>query len=61
MKKQHILNWTVTIIFWVALIVISFFRNCKWDLVATIVAAVVGVAGITVLSVQIKMIEELKE
>lgn len=59
MKKQNILNWTVAALLLIALVVCYFFWGCSLDLIVTIIALVVAVAGSTLLSLQNKKIKEL--
>ncbi len=59
MKKQNILNWVVTAFFLVGLVVCYFFWGCDLDLIVTIIAIVVAVAGSALLAKQNKRIKEL--
>lgn len=59
MKKQKLLNWIVTIILLIALVVIYFFWGCELDWIVTIIAVLVAAISITLLAYQNKMIKEL--
>ncbi len=59
MKKQNLLNWIVTTVFLIALVVIYFFWGCKLDWIVTIIAVLVAAISITLLLYQNKMIKEL--
>lgn len=62
MKKQNTLNWSLTIVFLIALIVCAFFWKCfTLDLIVTIIAVVVAFAGSILLASQNKKIKELTE
>lgn len=58
MKKQKILNWIITILFLVALIICYFFWGCRLDLIVTIIAVFVAAFSITLLSIQNKKLKE---
>ena len=60
MNKQNLVNCLVTIVFFAALVVCYFFWGCKYDLPVTIVAVAVGIAGLSLLTVQNKIIKGLK-
>lgn len=51
----------VTIIFILALVVIYFFWGCKWDLYATVLAALVIIVSVLVRHSQNKKIKEFEE
>lgn len=59
MKKQNILNWIITAILLIGLVVCYFFWGCKLDLVVTIIAVVVAVVSTVLLTIQNKRIKEL--
>ena len=59
MKKQNILNWVVTALFLVGLVICYFFWGCHLDLIFTIVAVVVAIASSTLLAMQNKRIKKL--
>lgn len=61
MRKQNIVNALVTLLLVIGLIVCFFFWKCTIDLVITILAVIVIVAGLTLLFMQNKKLKELAE
>lgn len=60
-KTKTILDWVVTGLMLIALVVIYFFWGCKMDLWVTILAAVIVIAGTVLLQMQNKKIKEMNE
>ena len=58
--KKHILDWVVSGIALVAMIVLYFFWGCPIDLWATLLCLVVVVAGSILLHMQHKKLKELR-
>lgn len=58
-KTKTILDWVVTGLMLIALVVIYFFWGCKMDLWVTILAAVIVIAGTVLLQMQNKKIKEM--
>ena len=58
-KKQNLINCIVTLVFFIALAVCYFFWKCKLDLPVTIVAVAIGIAGLVLLFMQNKKIQDL--
>lgn len=61
MKKQNILNWTITGLFLLGLIICYFFWACNLDMIVTIIAAVVAVFSIVLLSKQNGILKKLSK
>jgi len=58
--KKHILDWVVSGIVLVAMVVIYFFWGCPIDLWATLLCVIVVVAGSILLHLQHKKLKELR-
>lgn len=60
-KTKTILDWVVTGLMLIALVVIYFFWGCKMDLWVTILAAVIVIAGTVLLQMQNRKIKKMNE
>lgn len=60
-KTKTILDWVVTGLMLIALVVIYFFWGCKMDLWVTILAAVIVIAGTVLLQMQNRKIRKMNE
>lgn len=57
-NRKAVLDWVIAALALVVLVVCFFFWGCKYDMYVTILAAVVLVAGSTLLAVQTKKLKE---
>ena len=60
-KTKTILDWVVTGLMLIALVVIYFFWGCKMDLWVTILAAVIVIAGTVLLQMKNRKIRKMNE